>query len=76
MSLLSAFEEVLANLAQELHNVDEQASVLVQFAAGDWQKLKSAFEAEKQVIANVVNEVKSPKVTAPKITAPSTETTN
>ena len=46
MALIDEVERILGNLAQE---VEKEASVLVQFAANDWNALKEAFNAEKAV---------------------------
>ena len=43
MSLIKEVERILGALAQEVH---QDASVLVQFAAGDWFALKQAFLVE------------------------------
>ena len=43
MSLIKEVERILGALAQEVH---QEASVLVQFAAGDWFALKQAFLVE------------------------------
>lgn len=47
LNLVQAVEEVLAHLDQEVHR---EASVLVQFAAGDWHKLKAALAEAKNAL--------------------------
>lgn len=47
LNLIAAVESVLSNLTQEVH---KEASVLVQFAAGDWHKLKAALAEAKAAL--------------------------
>lgn len=48
IELIQAVKSVLSNLAQE---VEREASVVVQFAAGDWHKLKDALSSAEQSMA-------------------------
>ena len=78
MSLINEVERILSNLAQE---GEKEASVLVQFAAGDWAALKQAFADETAqatpvaVSAPKASKKATPVVDAPVVDAPVVEST-
>lgn len=57
-ALVEALEHALADKAQEQHNAD--ASVMVQFATGDWPKVLAALKAARAELDAPPPPVESP----------------
>jgi len=67
--LIEVVDRIVSAVAQEF---DKDASVLVQFAAGEWHALKSALEGAKSIVASGSTPAEA-DVLPPASAAPSSE---